>query len=141
MIEWDDKYSVGISEIDEQHKELINIINKAIVLIINKTIDIVQFGTNPQEILELLDEMTEFAKEHFATEEAYMIRFHFLEYQLHKEEHFNFSNKTISYRNQVMGGDTKIACEILEYLKRWLVEHIQVTDRKYIDCFKENGLK
>ncbi len=62
-------------------------------------------------------------------------------YQLHKEEHFNFSNKTMVYRNKVMGGDTKIACEILEYLKKWLVEHIQVTDRKYIDCFEENGLK
>lgn len=70
-----------------------------------------------------------------------MIKFHYLEYVLHKEEHFNFFNKITSYRNKVMGGDTQIACEILEYLKKWLVDHIQVTDRKYIDCFKENGLK
>jgi len=141
MIEWDEKYSVGISKIDDQHKKIINIINNTISLIINKTIDIVQFGTNPQEILDLLDEMAVYAKEHFATEEAYMYEFHYLEYVLHKEEHFNFSNKIVSYRNKVMGGDTQIACEILEYLKKWLVEHIQVSDRKYIDCFKENGLK
>ena len=31
MIEWDDKYSVGISMIDEEHKEFIGILNKAIV--------------------------------------------------------------------------------------------------------------
>jgi hemerythrin len=30
MIEWDDKYSVGVSVIDKQHKKLIDIINKAI---------------------------------------------------------------------------------------------------------------
>ncbi len=140
MIEWDDKYSVGISIIDEQHKKLINIINNAIVLIINKANDIAH-SNDTEEILEVLNEMIEYAKEHFAAEEAYMIKFHFVEYQLHKEEHFNFSDKTMVYRNKVMGGDTKIACEILEYLKKWLVEHIQVTDRKYIDCFKENGLK
>ena len=30
MIEWDDKYSVGISRIDDEHKQFIDIINKAI---------------------------------------------------------------------------------------------------------------
>ena len=40
MIEWDDKYSVGISIIDEQHKKRINVINNVIVLIINKANDI-----------------------------------------------------------------------------------------------------
>ena len=31
MIEWNDKYSVNISLIDEQHKKLFEIINKAII--------------------------------------------------------------------------------------------------------------
>jgi hemerythrin len=31
MIEWNDKYSVNISLIDEQHKKLFKIINKAII--------------------------------------------------------------------------------------------------------------
>jgi len=31
MIEWEDKYSVGISIIDEVHKELIRIMSAAIV--------------------------------------------------------------------------------------------------------------
>ncbi len=31
MFEWDDKYSVNISMIDEEHKELIRIMNEAIV--------------------------------------------------------------------------------------------------------------
>ena len=32
MIEWNNKYSVGISIIDEEHKEFIDIINKAIAI-------------------------------------------------------------------------------------------------------------
>ena len=31
MIKWEEKYSVGISIIDEEHKELIRIMNAAIV--------------------------------------------------------------------------------------------------------------
>lgn len=133
MIDWDDSFSVGISIIDEQHKKLINIINK--------TTDMVRYSSDPEEILEILDEMTEYAKEHFLTEEAYMLKFRCPGYTLHKEEHFNFSNKTINYRNKITHDDSQIACEILEFLKKWLVDHILVTDKEYIDCFKKNGLK
>ena len=38
-------------------------------------------------------------------------------------------------------GDNQIVNEILEYLKWWLINHIQGTDKKYVDCFKKNGLK
>jgi hemerythrin len=49
--------------------------------------------------------------------------------------------KIIEYLDRVINGDYQIACDILEDLKSWLVNHIQVTDQKYIDCFIKNGLK
>ncbi|MDP6433236.1 MAG: hypothetical protein QGI15_02825 [Candidatus Scalindua sp.] len=49
--------------------------------------------------------------------------------------------KTIAYLDRVINGDYQIACDILEDLKSWLVNHIRVTDQKYIDCFVKNGLK
>ena len=48
---------------------------------------------------------------------------------------------TIRNYHDFISGDYQIANEILEYLKQWLVNHILVTDKKYIDCFKGNGLK
>ncbi|MBT6050668.1 MAG: hemerythrin family protein [Candidatus Scalindua sp.] len=133
MIKWDDKYSVGISIIDKQHKRLVSIINDAIV--------VRQHSGDPKMVLEILDEMTKYAQDHFKTEESYMKEFHYPEYQLHQEEHINFSYKTISYRNKVISGDSQIANEILEYLTKWLFNHILVTDKKFVDCFKKNGLK
>ena len=133
MIEWDDTYSVGISIIDEEHKKLIGIINKVIVA--------KQHNNNPEEMLEILNEMIKYAKEHFKTEETYMRKFNYPEYQYHKEEHNDFSFKVIAYHNRVIDGDYQIANQILEYLKRWFVNHIQKTDRKYTDCFNKNGLK
>ena len=132
MIEWDDKYSVGLSIVDEEHKELIGILNKAVFA--------KEHNVNPEEIKEVLREMTIYVLTHFKTEETYMIEFNYPEYQYHKEEHHDFSIKTIAYLDKVIKGDYQIANEILEYLKQYLVNHIQVTDKNYIGCFNENGL-
>ena len=133
MIKWDDKYSVGISMIDEEHKKLIGILNKAIFA--------KEHNGNPEELWEVLSEMTNYALTHFRTEETYMKEFNYPEYQDHKEEHRDFYTEIIAYYDKVIKDDSQIANEIIEYLKWWLVNHIQVTDKKYIDCFKENGLK
>ncbi|MGR3293647.1 MAG: bacteriohemerythrin [Candidatus Scalindua sp.] len=133
MIEWKDKYSVGVSIIDEEHKKLIEIINNVIVA--------KQHNNNQNELLKILNEMVEYANTHFKTEETYMIKFRYPEYQYHKEEHLDFSVKAIAYESRVVNGDVHVATEILEYLKSWLVEHIQRTDKKYTDCFNKNGLK
>ena len=132
MIKGDNIYSVGISIIDEEHKELIDIINKAVA--------IKEHNDNPEEIREILYEMIKYALKHFATEETYMKKFNFPEFQLHRNEHLDFTDKTVANLNKVVMGDYQMANEILEYLRWWLVNHIQGTDRKYIECFNENGL-
>ena len=132
MIKWDDKYSVGISIIDDEHKEFIAMINKAVAIKEN--------NSNPEEVREILYEMIKYALKHFATEETYMKKFNFPEFQLHRNEHLDFADKTFANLNKVIMGDYQVANEILEYLKQWLVNHIHGTDRKYIDCFNKNGL-
>ena len=133
MIEWEEKYSIGISIVDEEHKELIRIMNAAMVA--------KQHNDNIDEISELLKELTTYALKHFSTEEYYMVEFNYPEFQYHKGEHHDFSKKAIEYCNRVIKGDCHIANEILEYLKQWLVNHIQITDKKYVECFRKNGIK
>ena len=131
-IKWNNKYCVGISIIDEQHKKLFGFLNK--------TIDARKHGDNIEELKEVLEEMTQYALEHFETEEAYMIEFDYPECRYHSEEHHRFFSKTMAYFDRVVNGDYHISNELIEYLKQWLVNHIQVSDRRYIDCFKKNGL-
>ncbi len=134
MIKWDDEYSVNIPVLDEQHRKLIEIINKASM--------VVEISSNSlKSVLEILDEMTEYALKHFKEEEHYMEKFHFTGYQAHKNEHINFINIVLDYKNRAVYGDYQIASKTLEYLVQWYVNHIQVTDKEYIDFFKENGLK
>ena len=133
MIEWDDKYCVGVSIIDKDHKEFIDTINKAIILKEN--------NDNPEGVKEVLREITNYILTHFKTEETYMIEFNYPEYQHHKEEHHDFTMKIIAYLDSVINSNFQIVSVLLEDLKSWLVNHIQVTDQKYIDCFIKNGLK
>ncbi len=132
MIKWEDKFSVSISMIDEEHKMLINILNKIIHAKEHKV--------NSEELKEVLREMTDYSVTHFTTEEAYMKAFNYPEYQSHKEEHMSFSTKIISYTYKMIKGNYQFANELTEYIEEWLVKHIQVTDKQYIDCFKKNGL-
>ncbi len=100
MIEWEDKFSVGISKIDEEHKKLIGILNKAVVAN--------EHNGNTEELWEVLKEMTNYALTHFETEETYMKEFNYPEYQDHKEEHRGFSTEIIAYLDKVIKGDTKL---------------------------------
>ena len=109
--------------------------------IINKAIATKEHQNNLEELKKVLYEITMYAIKHFSTEENLMIEFKYPEYQNHREEHLDFSKKTIAFCNRIADGDSQIAREIPEYLKQWLVNHILVTDQKYVDCFKKNGLK
>ena len=133
MKEWDDKYNFCLSMIDEEHKIFIDINNKAFVASKHKD--------NIEETEEVIGEMLEYSDKHFSTEEAYMIKFKFPEYQWHRNEHLDFTDKAIKSYNKLISGNSQIANELLEYLKRWLVHHIEEIDKKYVDYFKENGLK
>ncbi len=133
MIKWDDKYNVGLSIVDEEHKDFIGILNKAILA--------KEHNDNPEEIREVLREMTTYALTHFKTEETYMKVCSYPYYQNHKEEHRDFYIETIVYLDKLTKNGSQIANEILEYLKWWLINHIQGTDKKFVDCCKENGLK
>jgi hemerythrin len=133
MIEWNEKLSTGISIIDEEHKKFINIINSTVVA--------TQDEKNPEKIENVLHEMIDFAWDHFKTEEFYMKEFNYSEYQGHKEEHLDFIHRTISYFDRAAKGNYNMANEILEYLKQWLANHVQITDQKYSECFIKNGLK
>ena len=128
MIEWDDKYSVNVSIIDNEHKKLIHIINTAIV------------AKKHKKFLNILDQILEYANNHFTTEESYLRKFNYSEYQCHRNEHVVFIEKMIYYKNRLLNGD-EVANEILEYLKQWLVKHIQETSKKFTNYFNKNGLK
>jgi hemerythrin-like metal-binding protein len=132
MIQWDDKYSVGISIIDDEHKNLIDIINMAIV---SK-----KQNYNSEKAKELLNEMVEYKNKQFTIEDTGMLKFNFSEYRLHRNELLNFMDSTTASYKDLTMDNYQLINETLEFLKNWFVNHILETDKKYINCSNENSL-
>lgn len=135
LIPWESKFELGISEIDEQHKKILSIINQ---------LDDMFEGikSNDQvEIDKVIKEMAEYALYHFATEEKY---FNLFDYEK-KEEHIKIHNQ---YRTKISEWqekynetkDSKIFFEISNFLHDWWVWHINNTDRDYIPFMKANNV-
>ncbi|MDD5492479.1 MAG: bacteriohemerythrin [bacterium] len=132
FIEWDEKYSVNVKEIDDQHKELFQIIND---------LDDAVSGGKAQDIIETtVHKMINYAKTHFATEEKYMTKFNYHDLPEHKTEHDKFNIKVLEMNGRLKTGVYIMSTEISRFIKDWLTHHILVTDKKYGPFFNENGL-
>ena len=129
---WDESFSVGIQEIDKQHKKLIEIINRLI-----ETRNVTVYS---ETISDVLSEMTKYADYHFRTEEEYMLKYEYPDYSLHKEQHKEFLKKTVAFCLDTMEYKKTVPVEVLSYLKNWLTNHILKSDMKYKAFFKEKGL-
>ncbi len=107
-VDWDDCYLVGIEEIDAHHKKLIEMINKSYTLILKENIQ--------GELLQLLDELIEYAKYHFASEEKLMRKYRYHKIDMHMIEHFNFSNKVLTYRKESSGGKEYVSIDVFDFI-------------------------
>ena len=79
LIMWTDKLSVGIDLFDEEHKQLINFINKLNnALLINST---------QRTMEEILVGLVNYTNIHFKHEEEAMLNYDYPDYVKHKKEH------------------------------------------------------
>jgi len=132
IFEWSERFSVKVREIDEQHQQLVAMINRLHdAMIANK-------GRELQK--EIVGEMAAYAEFHFATEEKYMRQFGYAGYFEHKKEHEQFAAEAAELKARVDRGGLVLTLEVMTVLKDWLQNHILGTDMKYSGVFNANGL-
>lgn len=117
---WDSRYNTNIPVIDGQHKLLLSYINK-----LHRGM---QKGSDKKLLLEILDDLTGYAFSHFATEEIFFCRTAYPLTARHIEVHQNFRKTVTELREAVLDDKAFIDIALLEYLKTWLVDHIQQMD-------------
>ena len=132
FIKWDDHFSVNVAEIDAQHKNLFVMLNSFYDDIKNK---------RTEAIGDLLKEVIDYASYHFSTEEAYMQRANYPDYESHKEEHAKFVEKAQDLKSRLDAGGLVLTLEVTNFLKTWIIDHVLETDKKYGDCFESCGIR
>jgi hemerythrin len=132
FMEWDDRFSVNITTIDDQHKKLIGMVNTFY--------DSIQDGKKAA-FGSLLKDLVNYTIYHFSTEEKYMERFNYPEIESHKQEHRLFTDKVLDVKKRFEDGRFVVTLEITNYLKDWIAQHVLGTDKRYASCFISNGLK
>lgn len=120
-LQWTEALSVGIDDIDEQHRELFR---RA-----GRVLDGLKKG-EPEEIGELVDFLHEYAVTHFGAEEEFMRKARYPGYVRHKAEHDRFIGDllALSSEHDRKGSGAFMALRVSHWLVQWLKEHVSVTD-------------
>jgi hemerythrin len=131
FFKWSDDYSVNIKTIDDQHRELVNILNRLFVAVSRREGDKVIAG--------ILDALVSYTQTHFALEERLMRQAKYKDIEAHMEEHRKLLDQLDQLCKKHLLEEKPIYFEMLSFLKTWLKEHIQGVDTKYSAALQQAG--
>lgn len=131
VLDWNSKYSVGLKEIDDQHMQLISLLNKLYMKLEQNVFS---------EVESVFKELTDYTHTHFSNEEKYMNKFNYADKDAHLEQHKFFIDKLAEMKKEP-GDNSSKTVEIADFLLQWLINHIDKVDTKLAPFLKEHGVK
>ena len=130
---WDKSWEIGLVDIDSQHKQLVDIINQlGEAMKSRKTKDVLS---------DVLKELDEYTRKHFAFEEVLMKRYGHEGLEAHKPIHVKFVAQIQEFRQQVDEGSISVGVKMFSFLGDWLRSHIRGTDIQYAKIIKAKGAR
>ena len=121
-IVWGDILSVGVDEIDEDHRKLVSIFN-----ILNHS---VMERESPEYLAAVLEELINCTVWHFSHEERLMLKYGYEESEEHKAEHQELIKSAKKLQQEILQADKPVADEQVDFLENWLTEHILTADMR-----------
>ena len=130
---WNNTLSVGVRQIDEQHQQLIQLIND-----LNSAM---KSGKGKDVLAQTLKGLADYTVNHFKVEEDYFDRFSYPDRFIHKRAHSEFVAKVDGFKASLENGQLALSVQVMTFLSQWLLQHIQGADKKYSTFFAAQGLK
>jgi hemerythrin len=123
LMNWSNDFSVTVPEMDEQHKRLF--------AMINELHDARSKGQGQTVIKPLLQGLVQYTRTHFSAEEQLLQRAKYAEFAQHKALHEKLIKQVLDLKARSDAGQAGVTVELMNFLKTWLVSHIQGVDKKY----------
>ncbi|MBY0578730.1 MAG: bacteriohemerythrin [Burkholderiales bacterium] len=120
---WDTQFETGITELDRQHRRLVDLINSLGAILFTETESI------EASLLRVFDELYDYVDFHFKYEEEMMQRLACSEAS-HKDAHDAFVKQLAESRIAANSQPIEATGKMLAFLSRWLMSHILCTDMR-----------
>ncbi len=128
---WDERLTVGVPEVDEQHRRILYLANA------------LHGAAREDEKGEFLGtaifEMGAYVNEHFDDEERVMREIDYPAYEEHVQLHREMRSKMRELEHRFRGGTVR-ATEIHQLVVSWLIQHIEGADRKIADHLRDRNV-
>ena len=128
FLEWHDRYAVGVTAIDGQHREMLNLVNDLFAGL--------QMGRERDELVETLRELVRATEHNIATEERLMQE-HGLALGHHQAEHQRLLE---AIRRFDLPLDASGLGATGRFLREWLLGHIDEDDRPFAEQLRARGV-
>lgn len=129
LIEWSDKFSVGVESMDQQHMR--------IIAMINELIENPQHLTVQTLVSKHLETMISYALEHFELEEKLLKENQYPEFDNHHAKHLEYGKKLGALCAASLDKDNVTTDELLTFLGEWWIHHILEEDMRYAKFLQE----
>lgn len=123
IIQWDERFLIGVSQLDEHHQHLF--------FLSNRFYDIFTSNAPHTDLSPLFDELIDYAIYHFAAEEELMHEYKFPELEMHKREHDTFSVRLVEMEKDFHADRKHLLIEVVVFLNNWLNGHILQSDAEF----------
>lgn len=123
MMEWQDGFSVGVTAMDMQHKQL--------VAMVNQLYEAMRAGKGDLVVKTLLPNLAQYTRSHFNAEEKLMHDADFPGIGTHQAEHYKLAQQVAELLERVKTGKMVATVSLATFLKDWLTSHILGCDMQY----------
>ena len=119
---WSKSLETGNEQIDSEHKELIQAINRLL--------EACAAGKGGEELSGTIDFLTQYTKTHFRHEEGLQLRYGYPDYANHKRFHETFFKvvENLAGRLKEEGATPQLMTDMNKQLAGWLLNHIKTED-------------
>jgi hemerythrin len=132
LITWDESYSVKVKQFDDQHKKLIDMVNELH--------DAMKVGKGKEVLEKILAGLIQYTVTHFADEDRLMKLHNYPGYEQHKKEHNLLTIRVSDLQRTYHEGSAVLSQSVMTFLKEWLQNHIQGTDKDYGPFLNSKGV-
>jgi hemerythrin len=120
---WNDELSIGNTNVDNEHKKLLEIYNDLV--------DLIELGRDREEFAIILSKLTDYTLTHFHKEEDYMQKFSYPNFSVHQSSHSDFMFKVAMFNAELLGSNPPDPKNIIKIVDKWLINHIMTSDMHY----------